>query len=390
MPFIKSIKHRKILNSHVEFTTEFIIELSDGSIGIGSSPRGETISIYEDKKITITPDSVIEILKQDGLLGKDINQEILDEYLLDRIPAIGRNNAFSLSLAFFNASTGGKLQYESLNKSKIPLSPPRLCLNILNGGTYAYTNPVLSDFSEYMLVAKTNNIEQVIGQHSEIQKAIKKELNQLSRINIAGNLVHRFEVNDNRKVIEFLIKIIENLGLDKKYDLMIDASAGDLWVDQHYNLALTNSGQLSSSEMVDYWLSLIKDYNLKFLEDPFYEKDYQAWQQLTSATDSCFIIGDNLYSSNDERIKQGIKSKLSHGVVIKPNQAGTITAVRRAIETAQSSGQVVITSHRSISTEETFVSLLSCAYNVDYIKIGPLLTDYSSVMRLNQITRLTG
>jgi enolase len=76
-------------------------------------------------------------------------------------------------------------------------------------------------------------------------------------------------------------------------------------------------------------------------------------------------------------------------VVIKPNQAGTVTAVRRAIETAQRNKQIIITSHRSISTESTFLSLLTCIYDVKYIKIGPLMTDYSSVVRLNEIIRLT-
>lgn len=390
MPAIKSIKYRKILNSHVEFTTEFIIELDNGSTGVGSSPQGETISIYEDRKVKITPDLVIETLRNDGLFNKEIDQQGLDKYLKQKILAIGRNNAFSLSLAFFNAVKTGRSGYEAFNRDVTRLLPPRLCLNILNGGQHAYTNPVLSDFPELLLVAKTNDIEEIINEHAEIQKAVKKELILLDRINIAGNMVHRFDIPDNRRCIELLKKIIESLGLDKKYDLMIDASGGDLWIDGRYTFRITDGRNFSSSDLVDYWLAFIKDYNLKFLEDPFHEKDYQAWHQLTRASDSCLIIGDNLYSSDAEKIKMGHEKKLSHGVVIKPNQAGTITDVIKAIEIAKSLGQLVITSHRSISTEETFVSLLSCVYNAEYIKIGPLLTDYSSVLRLNEIIRLTG
>jgi enolase len=101
------------------------------------------------------------------------------------------------------------------------------------------------------------------------------------------------------------------------------------------------------------------------------------------------VIGDNLYSSDVRRIEDGAKRTLSHGAVIKPNQAGSVSAVRRAIESARRHGMIAITSHRSISTESTFLSALTCAYSVAYIKIGPLFTDYSSVIRLNEILRLS-
>ncbi|MCI4444763.1 MAG: hypothetical protein JHC32_01915 [Candidatus Aminicenantes bacterium] len=390
MPIIKSISARKILNSHVEFTSEFIIELIDGSVGIGSSPMGETISIYEDREFKITPELVITRLHNDGLFEREITQEELDEYLTTIIPFIGRNNAFSLSLAFFKATTSGKSGFQVLaSKDKKKLSPPRLCLNILNGGKYAYTNPVLSDFSEFMLVAKNNDIEEVISEHNEIQKEIKSELNLLERISVGKQMVHHFKTADNRHPLELLVKVLDHLGFRNKYDLMIDASAGDLWHDGNYAFSLTDKKILSSEELNSYWLSIIKDYNLRFLEDPFYEKDYEAWAQLTREAKDCLTIGDNLYSSDTNRIKIGHDRKLSHGVVIKPNQAGTITKVKEALTTAQDLGLVVITSHRSISTEETFLSFLTCVYQADYIKIGPLLTDYSSVLRLNEIIRLT-
>jgi enolase len=134
---------------------------------------------------------------------------------------------------------------------------------------------------------------------------------------------------------------------------------------------------------------VIKQYNLRFLEDPFQEEDFQSWHHLTSAQSSCFVIGDNLYSSDAGRIREGAVKKLAHGAVIKPNQAGTVSAVQSAIETCQQNNHFIITSHRSISTESTFLSLLTCINGAEYIKIGPLLTDYSSVIRLNEIIRLT-
>lgn len=389
MSIIKSISFRKVLNSHVKFTNEFIIELENGAIGYGASPQGETISVYEDKKVTIEPGTIIEKIRQDGNLGKPLDQVGFDEYLQRYISYFGRNNAFGLSLAFFNAVNHSTSPIELYSKQQKKMTPPYICLNILNGGWHAYTNPVLSDFSEFMLVAKSNNLEELITNHNEIQQKVKERQLVQSKTVVSGNPVNSFSIRDNRECIDFLLDVCNSLGFSNYFDLMIDASAGDLWSTDGYRLAITDNSVRSSEEFIEYWLDLIKQYNIRFLEDPFHEKDFESWQRLTTSQQSCYIIGDNLYSSDAGRLETGAQQKLTHGAVIKPNQAGTVTAVRRAIETAQRNKQMIITSHRSISTESTFLSLLTCIYDVKYIKIGPLMTDYSSVVRLNEIIRLT-
>lgn len=389
MATIKSLRYRKVLNSHVNFTNEFIVELEDGSIGIGASPQGETISIYEDKKITIDPQVIVQTLESDRITQTVQDQSSFDEYLQKRIRLFGRNNAYGLSLAFFNATEKTKSVFELFGKQEGKLEAPFLCLNILNGGWHAYTNPVLSDFSEFMLVSKGNNLEEVVAEHNEIQRVVKEKQNSLPKTVVSGNPVNCFATRDNREVIEFLLNIVESLSLSKKYDLMIDASAGDLWNGNAYCLGVTDNSIWTSEQFIGYWQDMIQQYNLRFLEDPFHEQDYESWARLTTSQTQSYIIGDNFYSSDAARISDGAIKKYTHAVVIKPNQAGTISAVKKAIEAAQNTGQVAITSHRSISTESTFLSLLTCLFGVKYIKIGPLGTDYSSVIRLNEIIRLS-
>ena len=389
MHHIQSIKYRTILNSHVRFTPEFVIQFEDGSIGPGAAPQGETISIYEDRKISITPETIIQTIEASGLMGRPISQVEFDEFLIQNIAAFGRTNAYSLSLAFFHAARKTVSLFDLFDRQPSRLSPPRLCRNILNGGWHAYTNPVLSDFSEYMLVAKSDNIQEVIGEHNEIQKAVKAKLTAQTKTVVSGNPVNIFSKADNRAPIEFLLSIVEGLGLTQKYDLMIDASAGDLWTPDGYRLAITDNSVYSREQFLEYWKGLIRDYHLRFLEDPFREQDAESWHALTTSGEDVIVIGDNYYSSDAARIEAGAAAKHTHAVIIKPNQAGTVTGIRRAVETARRTGQVVITSHRSISTEETFISALTCLYGVQYIKIGPLETDYSSIVRLNEIIRLT-
>lgn len=386
---IQDIAYRTILNSHVKFTTEFIIRFADGSFGSGAAPQGETISIYEDKKIAITPETIISALQRDGLLARPVTQTDFDAYLQQNLAVFGRNNAYSLSLAFFNAARQTRSLFDLFGKTPSPLVPPRLCLNILNGGWHAYTNPVVSDFSEFMLVAKSADILEVISEHNEIQKVVKTRLIQQTKTVVSENPVNVFSVRDNRAPIEFLLDVVNSLGLAGKYDLMIDASAGDLWTPEGYRLAITDQSVYSSEQFMAYWRGLIRDYGLRFLEDPFREQDAQAWQALTASEPEAVIIGDNYYSSDAARIEAGAAARHTHAAIIKPNQAGTVTGIRHAVEAAQRGGQLVITSHRSISTEETFISALTCLYGAQYIKIGPLETDYSSIVRLNEIIRLT-
>jgi enolase len=389
VPAIKNISCRKVLNSHVEFTNEFIIEFADGTVGIGGSPQGETISIYEDKKISISPETIIKRLEKAGTLGRDIDQESFDAVLEGEIPLIGRNNAFSLSLAFFNATNETRPLHELFGRPKAKLTPPFFCLNILNGGWHAYTNPVLSDFHEYILVAKSTDVEDVIGDHNDIQKAVREKLLGQTKTVVSGNPVNCFATADNRECIDFLLKVRDGLGLANKFDLMIDASGGDLWTEKGYHLPITDGSTRTPEQFHEYWMDIIRQYGLRVLEDPFREQDPESWRRLTTSQSACTIIGDNFYSSHAGRIEEGAAKGCTHGAVIKPNQAGSVTAVRRAVEACQRTGQIAITSHRSISTEETFISSLTCMFGVKFIKIGPLVTDYSSVVRLNAIIRLT-
>ncbi len=388
MNVIRSISYRKILNSHVQLANEFMIEFEDGSIGVGGSPQGETISIYEDKKDTTCANHIIQKMKDDGIPGVLLTQESFDAYLQEHISEFGRNNVYALSETYFNACLKKHSIFELFGQPVRELKAPRLCLNILNGGWHAYTNPVLSDFSEFMLVAKDNNVEAAIAAHNELQCLVRDWLVKQPKTVVSGNPVSCFATRDNREVFDFLLNACLWLGIADQFDLMIDASAGDLWKNNAYRFEITDGSSYSGDEFIEYWKEIIRQYNLRFLEDPFAEKDYDTWQKMTASQQPCHIVGDNFYSTNPTKIEEGAAKKYANGAIIKPNQAGTVTAVRRAIEVAQCTEQFVITSHRSISTESVFLSILSCMYGVDGIKIGPLITDYSSVIRLNEIIRL--
>jgi enolase len=387
---IKTVHCRRILNSHGEFTNEFIIFLNNGSIGRGASPKGESISIYEDKHIDISPKVIIDRLKKDGLLDKPMNQEDLDSYLEEKFGIFGRNNSYALSLSFYDAHEHF-MQVATIEDRNIQNNLiPKLCINILNGGNHAYTNPVQSEFQEYMLVPKKNDLISVLHDHDLIQKRVKEKLAKRDKIYVNNNLVNKAEHGDSRYWFDFLQEVLKELELESDYDQMIDASASDLWTGNKYEFAITDHSTFSKEDMCTYWFNVIKNCNLKILEDPFHETDFESWHTLTNSQTKCKIVGDNLYSGDHERIAQGIDKKYTHGIILKPNQAGTVSNTIKAINLVQKNNHTLITSHRSISTESTFLSHISNKCNAEYIKIGPILSDYSSVLRINEFIRLTG
>jgi enolase len=387
---IRSINCTRILNSHLGFTNEFVIELENGNTGTGASPQGETIGIYEDKKTRSDTRKIIEEIHQDRLLANPMTQSDFDGLLRLKTKQFGRNNCWALSLAFFNAMHFPLSKFWADSEVKVGTKFPRLCLNILNGGQHAYTNPVLSDFSEYLLVPRHDNVNNVIRDHADIQREVREGLAHCERVFINQNPVHRFRTTDNKECIGFLLGILERLGLLEKYDIMIDASAGDLWNGNGYKFSVTGGSFRSTPEFQKYWTDLIDEYGIGLLEDPFQEYDFEGWKQLAENQSTCKIIGDNLYSSDADRIEQGSRKGYTQGTIIKPNQAGTVSAVQEAIDRAKRFGQLAITSHRSISTESTFLANLTVFGGVGYMKIGPLLTDYSAILRLNELIRLTG
>ena len=383
---IESIESRRIFNSHVEPTTEYTIHADDGRAGTGASPHGETVGIYEAHGALAEPARVVETLLAEGPVGTPVDQAGFDAYLAGKADVFGKNACYALSLAFFDLTRdmgdadGGADQTPRM---------PRLCLNILNGGRHAYTNAVLSDFPEYLLVAAGDDVDEVIGAHDDIQRRVGERLAACEKSAVNGNPVSVLGSRDNRACIEFLLGVTDGLGLSSDFALMIDAAAAGLWTGERYELGLTDGAPMTPEELCDHWLGIVGDYPLGFLEDPFREHDGASWTRLTTSQDTCTIIGDDFYATTAGRIAEGAAGHRTHGVVIKPNQAGSVTAVREAIGVTKRAGLTGIVSHRSVSTESPFEAYLACTYGLPYIKVGPLETDYSSVIRLNEMIRLT-
>ena len=165
---LESVSARPTINSQGRLTDEYGLRFEGGASGRGSAPLGETRSRYEVAAGTIDSQSVLDQLDADGILGQDLSQRDFDQYLADNAARIGPAAVFALSCAFFEAA----LQSSEGSSRPAQARLPRFCLNILNGGRHAYTNPVLSDFQEYLLVPRHSDIALLLDDHRAIQDKV--------------------------------------------------------------------------------------------------------------------------------------------------------------------------------------------------------------------------
>lgn len=390
---IKKISCRQTLNSHCKWTNEFVMELSNGITGVGTSPQGETLSIYESS--SKSGEEFAELIRKQiyaEIKERALNQVELDHILDGMKQTFGQDNTFALSLAFFDAVCNYNHAYPYILLRHLYRLPPvrsdlpKLLLNVMNGGFCAYTNPVLSDFPEYLLVPHFQNIKELLYAFGKIRALIGEKLNALPKMKVGNNWVFHQKTKSNHVWIEFLLDVLAQSGFSGKFGIMIDASAGDLWDRGRYRFAITGRRTFTSAEFCRYWADMLSAYPINILEDPFSEIHNAAWVRLLKLFPDRLIAGDNLCATNVKRIDRAVKKKMISAVLIKPNQAGTVSATVNALKIGVSSGITVIPSHRSIETESTFLSDLIHAFGCRYMKLG-LLTDFETVMKLNKLLR---
>lgn len=365
-----------ILDSHLAWTPEFEIELSDGSRGRGSTPRGETVSIFEDASRETGRDVVR--LASGEFAGRTFDQAGFDAALLKIGGRLGGRACMALSIAF----------YEAVRASHPPHPgqlPTRLLLNILNAGLHAYTNPVVGDIAEIMLFARSADLTGVADQYIALLDSIRSRLRDSPTTVVGGNRVHFLGNPPDEASLRFLRAVLRAEGLESEFGIAVDASAGDWWTEYGYQLPVSGR-QATSRQMQDWWLRVAEEFELELLEDPLAERDIEGWSALHQGLPlKTKLLGDNLTSTSLNRLQE--VGQHVDGVLVKPNQVGTISTAAAFAREARAAGKIVIASHRSIETESTFIVHLASDVQADGLKIGPF-RDFSAVLKFNEMVRI--
>jgi enolase len=261
-------------------------------------------------------------------------------------------------------------------------------MNILNGGKHAQNS---TDLQEFMVVpAEFLSFREALRAGAEIYQTLKKLLQKQGHSsNVGDEGGFAPSLGSNKEAVEVILKAIEAAGYKPGKDCFIalDPATSEIYKDGKY--VLEREGRnLTSQEMVEFWAQWVSAYPIVSIEDGMAEDDWDGWQALCARLgDKIQLVGDDLLTTNPERIRRAIELKAANALLVKVNQIGTLTETLEAITTARKAGWANVMSHRSGETEDTTIADLAVAWDTGQIKTGaPCRTD--RVAKYNRLLRI--
>ncbi|WP_422083370.1 phosphopyruvate hydratase [Ulvibacterium sp.] len=406
---INAVEAYTIFDSRGNPTVEVEVQLDNGNIGRGVAPSGASTGQYEahelrdgdpqhfdGKSVNKAIGNVNEIIAP-ALIGKDPRQQkMIDELMiaLDGTPnksALGANAILAVSTAVAAAAANALdlPLFAYLGREQGNLLPfPEI--QIIGGGAHAQWH---TDVQDFLLIANgANSYEETLEITSDVFRAtgeILKEQNRYFGVADEGGYWPEFENHD--QIFETFIQGIEKAGYKPGIDasIALDIAASDLYDEKSktYRFRLENK-VFSQDDFFNLLCGWLEKYPIISIEDPFADTDLENWKKLTKDYgDRIQIIGDDLFTTNPDRIKQGIRHKLANAVLIKLNQIGTVTETLEAIQITQKAGWRPVISARSGETEDSFISHLAVASNAGQLKVGSF-TRSERMAKWNEVLRI--
>lgn len=407
MAMITEVYAREILDSRGNPTVEVEVCLEDGAVGRAAVPSGASTGVHEavelrdgdkdrylGKGVTKAVDNVNDVIAE-AIIGLEATRQTeIDELLvrLDGTPNKGRLGAnailgVSMAVAKAAAASVGLPLYLYLGGVAAKELPVPM-MNILNGGQHADNNV---DIQEFMIMpVGASSFAEALRMNAEIYhnlKALLKEKGLSTALGDEGGFAPNLKCNS--EAIEVILEAVKKAGYKPGKDIVmaLDVASSEFYKDGKY--VLEGEGvEKTSEEMVDYIAELCAKYPIISVEDGLAEDDWDGWKKLTRKLGKKVqLVGDDLFVTNENRLKEGIKKGVGNAILIKVNQIGTLTETFNAIETAKRAGYTTIISHRSGETEDTTLADIAVAVNAGQIKTGaPARTD--RVAKYNQLLRI--
>lgn len=304
---------------------------------------------------------------------------------------LGANAILAVSIATARAASNslGIPLYRFLggasgNRLPVPM------MNILNGGAHAANSVDVQEFMIMPVGAKT--FKEGLRWCAEVfhtLAGILKEKGLSTAVGDEGGFAPDF--SSEEEVIECILAAIEKAGYEPERDFMIaiDAAASEWKGAEKGEYILPKSGkQYTSDTLIERWKLLVSRYPIISIEDALDEEDWGGWKKLTfELGHKVQLVGDDLFVTNTERLRKGIKCGCGNSILIKLNQIGSISETLEAIKMAHEAGYRAIASHRSGETEDTTIADLAVALNTCQIKTGaPSRSE--RVAKYNQLLRI--
>ncbi len=408
MSAIIDVTGRQIFDSRGNPTVEVDVVLDDGSFGRAAVPSGastgahEAVELrdggeaYKGKGVMNAVDAVNthifnEIQGMDALDQRSIDQVMIDLDGTSNKAKLGANAILGVSLAVSKAAAESSALplYRYVGGSNAHLLPVPM-MNIINGGEHA-DNPI--DVQEFMIMpVGAESIADAVRIGSEVFHTLKKGLSDEGHnTNVGDEGGFAPNLSSTTAALDFIMRSIEKAGYKPGEDvhLALDCASTEYFEDDKYHLK--GEGKvLDAGEMVDYLAKLVADYPIISIEDGMAEDDWEGWKTLTDKIgDKCQLVGDDLFVTNSERLRSGIKMGVGNSILVKVNQIGTLTETVNAVEMAHKANYTSVMSHRSGETEDATIADLAVALGCGQIKTGSLarsdrLAKYNQLIRIEE------
>lgn len=407
MPLIRVVHAREVLDSRGNPTVEVEVITDSGVVGRAIVPSGastgqkEAVELrdgdkqrYLGKGVLKAVNNVIKIIGP-ALVGKLVDDQVeIDRSLveLDGTPnksKLGANATLGVSLACAVAASNlyGLPLYRYLGGFNAKLLPTPM-MNIMNGGAHADFS---TDIQEFMIVpVGASNYSEALRMGTEVYhnlKSVLKEKGLPTTVGDEGGFAPRLESNES--ALELIMEAIRKAGYEPEQEIKIalDVAASEFYNKESKTYFIDHK-ELTAEKLIEYYEYLIGKYPIASIEDGLDEFDYDGWKLMTNKLgDKIQIVGDDLFATNKELLKEGIEKGLANSILIKVNQIGTLTETFETMELAKKNNYNCVVSHRSGETEDISITHIAVAFNTGQIKTGaPARTD--RIAKYNELLRI--
>jgi enolase len=403
---IKSIKAKEIFDSRNNPTVEVEIETGprgypgkfSASVPSGAS-KGKTEAVElrdEDGKGVKKAIGNIKKIIAPAIKNKDFSSQREVDGILIKLDGtenksrLGVNAILPISMAVCRAFAAlEKLPLyryirKIYNSQIIDYNLPKPCFNIIEGGAHAENE---LGVQEFMIIPQKKYFRENFKIGSEIYQALKnillKDSDKTSlEIGDEGGFAPKLS-----KTEQALYPLLNSIKDYPETKIGLDCAASQFYKDDKYQL---DGQDFTRSGLLDFYSEIITRFPIIFIEDPFSQDDWQGFEEITKKFfGKINIIGDDLLTTNIKRIKEARAKSACNGLILKPNQIGTVTETLEAGSLAKEAGWKIIVSHRSGETMDDFIADLAVGVGADFIKAGAPVTP-ERMAKYNRLLEIEG
>ena len=399
---IEQINAIEVLDSRGNPTVQVEVITEGGFSGIAMVPSGastgsfEAVELRDGEKTRFSGKGVQKAVENvnkkiaKNLIGTNVyEQRDLDTNLikLDDTPNksnLGANAILGVSLAAAKAASNSLAMplYKyigGINATELPIP----MMNILNGGKHSENNINIQEFM-IMPIGEITFAER-LKRGAEVYHMLKKVLKEKGySVGVGDEGGFAPNLQSEEEALDNILEAIKKAGYEPKKEiaLALDIASTEMFEEakkigkEGYYFWKTKKLK-TRNEMIDYIENLCEEYPIISVEDGLAEEDWEGWKELTNRLgDKIQLVGDDLFVTNQTRLKRGIKEQVANSILIKPNQIGTLTETLDTIKLAKQNGYKTVISHRSGETEDTTIADMAVGINSMQIKTGaPCRTD---------------